>query len=96
VINISISLALGLAVFAAVRLGGFPLYAGAIPATIVFLGAFVVLGRRTFTQIQKLMADVQAELQKLPPNAKERKKPGRGGGEDARRRAAARPLAVPR
>jgi tetratricopeptide (TPR) repeat protein len=72
-INLAISLALGVAVFLAVRLGGFPLYAGAIPAAIVFLGTFVVLGRRTFTQIQKLMGTVQAELQKLPPNAKERK-----------------------
>ena len=72
-INLGISLALGLLVFAGVRLAGFPTYAGAIPATIVFLGVFVVLGRRTFTQLQKLMGNVQNELQKLPPNAKERK-----------------------
>jgi tetratricopeptide (TPR) repeat protein len=72
-INLGISLALAILVFVAVRLFGFPTYAGAIPATLVFLGAFVVLGRRTFTQLQKLMADVQGELQKLPPNAKERK-----------------------
>lgn len=71
--NLVISLALSLAVFAAVRLFGFPTYAGAIPATIVFLGAFVVLGRRTFNQLQALMGTVQAELQKLPSNAKERK-----------------------
>jgi tetratricopeptide (TPR) repeat protein len=73
-INLGISSALGIVVFVAVRLAGFPIYAGAIPATIVFLGAFIVLGRRTYTQIQKLMGDVQAELQKLPSNAKERKK----------------------
>ena len=72
-INLAISLTLGLVVFAAVRLGGFPIYAGAIPATIVFLGTFVVLGRRTFTQVQKLMTTVQNDLQSIPPNAKERK-----------------------
>src|SRR4051812_13551743 len=69
-INLGISLALAILVFVAVRLFGFPTYAGAIPATIVFLGAFVVLGRRTFTQVQKLMADVQAELQAMPQSAK--------------------------
>jgi tetratricopeptide (TPR) repeat protein len=73
-INLGISLALAAVVFAAVRLAGFPTYAGAIPATLVFLGAFVVLGRRTFVQLQKLMTEVQNELQKLPPNEKERKK----------------------
>ncbi len=72
-INLGISLALAAVVFVLVKLAGFPTYAGAIPATIVFLGTFVVLGRRTFTQLQKLMGDVQNELQKLPPNAKERK-----------------------
>jgi tetratricopeptide (TPR) repeat protein len=72
-INLGISIALAVVVFIAVRLFGFPTYAGAIPATLVFLGAFVVLGRRTFTQLQKLMGDVQAELQSLPQNAKERK-----------------------
>ncbi len=72
-INLGISLALAAVVFVGVRLAGFPTYAGAIPATIVFLGTFVVLGRRTFNQLQKLMADVQGELQKLPPSAKERK-----------------------
>lgn len=73
-INLGISLTLALLVFGGVRLAGFPTYAGAIPATIVFLGVFVVLGRRTFMQLQKVMGDVQGELQKLPPNAKERKK----------------------
>lgn len=72
-INLGISLALAAAVFAAVRLAGFPTYAGAIPATLLFLGAFVVLGRRSYNQLQKVMADVQAELQSMPPNPKERK-----------------------
>jgi len=72
-INLGISLASAIVVFVAIRLFGFPTYAGAIPATIVFLGAFVVLGRRTYNQLQKLMGDVQGELQKLPQNPKERK-----------------------
>ncbi|MBK7863294.1 MAG: tetratricopeptide repeat protein [Archangiaceae bacterium] len=72
-INLGISLAVAAVVFVAVRLFGFPVYAGAIPATLAFIGVFVVLGRRTFTQLQTLMAAVQAELQSMPPNAKERK-----------------------
>jgi tetratricopeptide (TPR) repeat protein len=72
-INLAVSLGLGLLIAVTVRLLGFPLYAGVIPGTIVFLGAFVILGRRTFNQIQKLMGQVQAELQAIPPNAKERK-----------------------
>ncbi len=72
-INLALALALGSAVFAAVRLMGFPTYAGVIPGTLAFLGIFVVLGRRTFNQIQKVMTTVQSELQSIPPNAKERK-----------------------
>ena len=72
-INLAVSLGLGLLIAITVRLLGFPLYAGVIPGTIAFLGLFVVLGRRTFNQIQKLMATVQNELQSIPPNAKERK-----------------------
>lgn len=72
-INLAVSLGLGIVVAVVIRLLGFPIYAGVIPGTIVFLGAFVVLGRRTFNQIQKLMGEVQNELQSIPPNAKERK-----------------------
>jgi tetratricopeptide (TPR) repeat protein len=72
-INLVVSLALGIAVAVAVRLFGFPWYAGVIPGTIVFIGVFVVLGRRIFLQLQKTMGAVQAELQSLPPNQKEQK-----------------------
>src|SRR4051812_14546543 len=72
-INLAVSLGLGILVAVVIRLLGFPIYAGVIPGTIVFLGVFVVLGRRTFNQIQKLMTQVQTELQSIPPNAKERK-----------------------
>jgi tetratricopeptide (TPR) repeat protein len=72
-INLAVSLGLGLLVAVTVRLLGFPLYAGVIPGTIVFLGVFVVLGRRTYNQLQKLMGDVQKELQSMPQNKKEQK-----------------------
>jgi tetratricopeptide (TPR) repeat protein len=72
-INLAVSLGLGLLIAVTVRLLGFPLYAGIIPGTIVFLGVFVMLGRRTFNQLQKLMADVQKELQAMPQNKKEQK-----------------------
>src|SRR5688572_20345933 len=73
-INLGISLALGIVVFVAVRLAGFPIYAGAIPAAIVFLGTFVVLGRRTYNQLQQLMGNVQSELQKISPGTKEKER----------------------
>jgi tetratricopeptide (TPR) repeat protein len=72
-INLAISLALGIAVFIVVKLLGFPTYAGIIPGALVFLVTFVVLGRRIYAQVQKLLGQMQADLQALPQNAKERK-----------------------
>jgi tetratricopeptide (TPR) repeat protein len=76
-INLAVSLGLGLLIAVTVRLLGFPLYAGVIPGTIAFLGTFIVLGRRTYNQIQKVMGDVQNELQSIPQNAKERERKAR-------------------
>ena len=72
-INLAISLALGIAIFTVVRLLGFPTLAGVIPGALALVATYVVLGRRTFAQIQKLMGQVQTELQAMPPNPKERK-----------------------
>jgi len=72
-INLLLSLAAGLATGAAVVAFGFPLYAGIIPGTLIFLGVLVVLGRRSFVSLQNVMQAVQNELQSLTPNPKEQK-----------------------
>ena len=70
-INLALSFAAGLAVVVLVKLLGFGLLAGIIPGTIVFLAIFVVLGRRSFMQLQAVVQKVQAELQSMTPNKKE-------------------------
>lgn len=72
-LNLVISLVVGVAVAVAVTLSGFSVVAGIVPGTIVFLGAMVVLGRRSFQTLQKIMLEVQAELQSMTPNPKEQK-----------------------
>lgn len=70
-INLALSLAAGIAVVVLVKLFGFGLLAGIIPGTIVFLAILVVLGRRSFTQLQAVVQAVQAELSSMTPNKKE-------------------------
>jgi tetratricopeptide (TPR) repeat protein len=70
-INLLLSLAAGVVVVVLVKLFGFGLLAGIIPGTIVFLAILVVLGRRSFTQLQAVVQKVQAELSSMTPNKKE-------------------------
>ena len=70
-INLLLSLAAGIAVVVVVKLSGFGLLAGIIPGTVVFLALFVVLGRRSFTQLQAVVQGVQAELSSMSANKKE-------------------------
>ena len=70
-INLLLSLAAGIVVVVLVKVFGFSLLAGIIPGTIVFLATLVVLGRRSFTQLQAVVASVQAELSSMTPNKKE-------------------------
>ncbi len=70
-INLLISAAAGLAVAILVKLFGFSILAGIIPWTIVFLAVLVVLGRRSFVQLQAVVQAVQAELSSMTPNKKE-------------------------
>ncbi len=73
-INLVLSLAAGLVVALAIRLGGgFPWVAAIIPGTIAFVAAFILLGRRIFVKIQAINTQVQAELQSMPPNPREQK-----------------------
>lgn len=70
-INLGLSLAAGFAVAIIVKLFGFSLVAGIIPGTVAFLALLVVLGRRTFTQLQAVVQAVQAELSSMTANKKE-------------------------
>ena len=70
-INLLLSLAAGIAVVILVKVFGFSLLAGIIPGTVVFLAILVVLGRRSFTQLQAVVQAVQAELSSMTPNKKE-------------------------
>ena len=70
-INLLLSLAAGIVVVILVKLFGFSLLAGIIPGTVVFLAILVVLGRRSFTQLQAVVQVVQAELSSMTPNKKE-------------------------
>ncbi len=72
-INLAISIAAGLLVAIGIKLADFSLIAGIIPGTIVMIGVFVVLGRRTFMQLQGIMTQVQAELSSMTANPKEQK-----------------------
>ena len=69
--NLLLSLAAGALIAVAIKLFGFPLLAGIIPGTIVFLAVMVLLGRRSFTQLQAIMNAVQAELSGMTQNKKE-------------------------
>ncbi|MFZ5440613.1 MAG: tetratricopeptide repeat protein [Myxococcota bacterium] len=70
-INLALSLAAGIVVALLVKLFGFSLVAGIIPGTVAFLAVLVVLGRRTFTQLQVVVQGVQAELSSMTANKKE-------------------------
>lgn len=70
-INLLIALAAGVAVAVLVKALGFSLIAGIIPGTVVFLAVFVVLGRRSFMQLQAVVQGVQAELSTMTQNKKE-------------------------
>jgi tetratricopeptide (TPR) repeat protein len=70
-INLLIALGAGVLVVGLVKALGFSLIAGIIPGTIVFLAVFVVLGRRSFTQLQTIVATVQAELSGMTANKKD-------------------------
>lgn len=70
-INLLLSLTAGAAVAVAIKLAGFSVVAGVLPGTLVFLGLYIVLGRRSFQKLQAVIRQVQAELSSMPPNKKE-------------------------
>ncbi len=72
-INLLLALAAGLVTAVVITLSGFGLVAGIIPGSLVFIGTFVFLGRRSFLALQKIVGEVQAELSSMPPNQKEQK-----------------------
>jgi hypothetical protein len=70
-INLLLSLAAGAVVAVGIKLAGFSVIAGVLPGTLVFLGLYVVLGRRSFMQLQVVIQQVQAELSSMTANKKE-------------------------
>ena len=73
-INLVLSLAIGLGIALLIRLGfDFPWVAAIIPGTIGFIAAFILLGRRIFVKLQAINGEVQRELSAMPPNAREQK-----------------------
>lgn len=73
-INLVLSLAIGLGTALLIRLGfDFPWVAAIIPGTITFIASFILLGRRIFLKLQAINTQVQQELQAMPPNQREQK-----------------------
>lgn len=69
-INLLLSLAAGVVAAVVIKLLGFHLLAGILPGTLIFVGLYVVLGRRSFMKLQAVMQQVQAELSTMNPSNK--------------------------
>ena len=72
-LNLLLALAAGVLTAVIIALSGFGVVAAVIPGILVFIGAFIFLGRRSFMSLQKIMGQVQTELSSMPPNPKEQK-----------------------
>ena len=72
-INLLLGLVAGVVIAVAITLSGFPLVAGIIPGTLVFIGAYIGLAFRTGKKLQAVVKDVQAELSSIGGNQKEAK-----------------------
>jgi tetratricopeptide (TPR) repeat protein len=70
-INLFISLAGAALTVALIKMLNFSVWAGLIPAAVVFVALFIALARRSFTQLQSVLQSVQAELSSLNANKKE-------------------------
>jgi tetratricopeptide (TPR) repeat protein len=72
VLNLLLSLAIGVLVAVLIKLAHFSLLAGLIPGVLAFFAAFVLLARRVAMKVQALMQTVQKELSQAPANVKDR------------------------
>ena len=72
-INLLISLGIGVGVTILIRLLGFPLWAGIIPGAIAAAAAYLLLARRVATKVQALMGLVQKDLSTSATNQREQK-----------------------
>jgi predicted Zn-dependent protease len=64
--NLLIALGVGIAIALGVKLAGFSIWAGLIPAIIAVIATYIVLARRVAQRIQALMTLVQNDLQGSP------------------------------
>jgi len=72
-INLLLAVAAGFVTALVITLAGFHVVAGIIPGTIVMLGLYILLGRRSFQALEKVFAQVQTELSTIGGNQKEAK-----------------------
>ena len=70
--NLLIALGAGTLVGASIKLFGFPIWGGLIPGVLVFIGTFIILGRRIANKVQAIATAAQKELTATPMNQKER------------------------
>ena len=69
--NLLIALGVGVAITLGVTLAGFSVWAGIIPGLIAFVATYLLLPRRTGSQLQVLMNAAQKELQGQPTSQKD-------------------------
>jgi tetratricopeptide (TPR) repeat protein len=72
-INLLVSFGISFASVVLFRALNFSLIASLVPGVFAFLIAYLVLGRRTFMQLQAIGSKVQAELSAISGNPKEQK-----------------------
>jgi len=70
--NLLISFATGVLVAVMVQFAGFPIWAGIIPGTLLFIGAYVLLARRIALKVQALVTSAQKELSSSPTSVRDR------------------------
>jgi len=70
--NALIALAIGALVALLVKLSGFAIWAALVPGFLVFVGAFVLLGRRVAMKVQALSKLAEKELSVQPASQRER------------------------
>jgi len=64
-INLLLSLAVAFLTAIGIRLANFSWAAAIIPSTLLFVGGYILLARRTAKRFQAILAEVQAELQNI-------------------------------
>ena len=70
--NLLIAAAAGVIVTILVKAAGYSIWAGLVPGVLIFLGGFILLGRRVALKVQALSKLAEKELSAQPATQKER------------------------